>query len=147
MFEWVLSSRNRWMEASFLVGRERRQNTVPFRMWSIPPVQRRHKLFWSVKPSPFPSSVPYHSQWGELKPNLCYRYNMAVSAIWLIQYPKGEGCTSASSLLVCYHSHLQSVVRCLWHHKLNQIVVGCVDGKAKIIFSPKTLVDPSSECV
>jgi len=72
---------------------------------------------------------------------------MAVSAIWLTQYPKGERCVSASSILVCYHSHLQSVVRCLWHSKLNQIVVGCADGKAKIIFRPKTLVDPSSECV
>jgi len=24
-------------------------------------------------------------------------------------------CMSASSILVCYHSHLQSVVHCLWH--------------------------------
>lgn len=30
-----------------------------------------------------------------------------------------------------------SVVRCLWHPKLNQIMVGCADGKAKIYFSPK----------
>ena len=31
----------------------------------------------------------------------------------------------------------QSVVRCLWHPKLNQIVVGCADGKTKVFFSPK----------
>ncbi len=33
--------------------------------------------------------------------------------------------------------HSQSVVRCLWHPKLNQIMVGCADGKAKVLFSPK----------
>jgi len=33
--------------------------------------------------------------------------------------------------------YLQNVVCCLWHPKLNQIVVGCVDGKAKVFFSPK----------
>ena len=32
---------------------------------------------------------------------------------------------------------LQSVSRCLWHPKLNQILVGCSDGKAKVYFSPK----------
>ncbi|XP_064384798.1 WD repeat-containing protein 70-like isoform X2 [Halichondria panicea] len=30
-----------------------------------------------------------------------------------------------------------SVVRCIWHPKLNQIVVGCSDGQAKVYFSPK----------
>lgn len=29
------------------------------------------------------------------------------------------------------------MVRCLWHPKLNQIVVGCADGKAKVFFSSK----------
>jgi len=41
---------------------------------------------------------------------------------------------SASSILVRYRSHLQSVVHCLWHLKLNQIVVGCAD---KVFFSGK----------
>lgn len=31
---------------------------------------------------------------------------------------------------------MQSVVRCVWHPKLNQIMVGCGDGKARIFFSP-----------
>ena len=38
-------------------------------------------------------------------------------------------------LMICRLS--QSVVRCLWHPKLNQIVVGCADGKTKVFFSPK----------
>ena len=38
-------------------------------------------------------------------------------------------------LMICCLS--QSVVRCLWHPKLNQIVVGCADGKTKVFFSPK----------
>ena len=37
--------------------------------------------------------------------------------------------------MTCHLS--QSVVRCLWHPKLNQIVVGCSDGKTKVFFSPK----------
>ena len=31
---------------------------------------------------------------------------------------------------------MQSVVRCIWHPKLNQIMVGCGDGRAKVFFSP-----------
>ena len=38
-------------------------------------------------------------------------------------------------LMIC--RLFQSVVRCLWHPKLNQIVVGCADGKTKVFFSPK----------
>ena len=34
-------------------------------------------------------------------------------------------------------SSLQSICRCAWHPKLNQIVVGCANGKAKVYFSPK----------
>lgn len=30
---------------------------------------------------------------------------------------------------------LQSVVRCLWHPKLNQIIVGCGDGLTKVLFN------------
>lgn len=33
--------------------------------------------------------------------------------------------------------HLQSVVSCLWHPKLNQIVVGCGNGTTKIYFDPE----------
>ena len=34
-------------------------------------------------------------------------------------------------------SSLQSICRCAWHPKLNQIVVGCANDKAKVYFSPK----------
>ena len=31
---------------------------------------------------------------------------------------------------------MQSVIRCIWHPKLNQIIVGCGDGKARLFFNP-----------
>ena len=65
------------------------------------------------------------------------------------------GCELASQSRWCSGSrqllfHSQSVVKCLWHPKLNQIMVGCADGKAKVLFSPKhsvrynTLTQPHS---
>ena len=39
--------------------------------------------------------------------------------------------------LVDYHAFpLQSVVRCLWHPKLNQIMVGTGNGLAKVYYDP-----------
>ena len=32
---------------------------------------------------------------------------------------------------------IQSVVSCLWHPKLNQIVVGCGNGTSKVYFDPE----------
>lgn len=32
--------------------------------------------------------------------------------------------------------HVQSVVRCIWHPKLNQMVVGCGDGKTRLFYDP-----------
>ena len=33
---------------------------------------------------------------------------------------------------------LQSVIRCIWHPRLNEIVVSCGDGSMKIYFDEKT---------
>lgn len=44
---------------------------------------------------------------------------------------------SCFASLVDYHAFpLQSVVRCLWHPKLNQIMVGTGNGLAKVYYDP-----------
>ncbi|XP_078656710.1 WD repeat-containing protein 70-like isoform X1 [Branchiostoma floridae x Branchiostoma belcheri] len=39
------------------------------------------------------------------------------------------------------------VVRCLWHHRLNQIIVGCSNGKAKVFYDPNKSHKGAKQCV
>ncbi|KAJ8787515.1 hypothetical protein J1605_023000 [Eschrichtius robustus] len=51
-------------------------------------------------------------------------------------------------ILVDYHAFpLQSVVRCLWHPKLNQIMVGTGNGLAKVYYDPNKSQRGAKLCV
>ena len=49
----------------------------------------------------------------------------------------GKGVSNSVFCAMSTSSFFQSVVGCLWHEKLNQIVVGCGNGTVKVFFDPE----------